>query len=608
MEEPRYIEGALVFLLAVVVAVPLFERFKLGAVLAYLVAGAVLGPHGLGLMRSNEESHEVAELGVVLLLFLIGLELSYARLWLMRRAVFGLGALQVVLTTAAMSVVAFGFGLDWRAALVAGFALSMSSTAIGVQLLSDRRELGEAHGRSTLAVLLFQDLVAIPAIALLPLLARGEAAPAWTEIALATGKVVLALAVVVAAGRLLLRPVFRIVARTSSVEAFTAMTLLVVLGTAWLTSLAGVSMAFGAFLAGVLLAESEYRHEIEANIEPFKGLLLGLFFVTVGVSVDWFLVAQHVWAVALGVVLLLAVKFTFLYLLGRTSGPLDRPGALRLAALLAQGGEFAFLLLTIAARRDLLPGADRDQITAVVVISMALTPLLVLGIDRWLARRAAAPARPFDDPSGDEAPRVIIAGFGRVGQIVARLLTAHRIPFTALEHSVDQVELSRRFGNVIYYGDPTRPELLRAARADRAEIFVLATDDPDANVRTARLVKRQFPHLKVYARARNRQHAFRLMDLELDAVVRETLHSSLELSRHVLIGLGLTPAQAAERVERFRRHDERMLEAQQAVYDDETKLVQSAKEAMAELEQLFEADLRDDALTGAAKREATRET
>jgi len=605
MDEHQYIQGALIFLLAVVVAVPLFERLKLGAVLAYLVAGAVLGPHGAGLMRFDDEGLAVAELGVVLLLFLIGLELSYARLWLMRRAVFGLGALQVALTTGAMWLVAKGFGLDWRAALVAGFALSMSSTAIGVQLLSDRRELGDAHGRSTLAVLLFQDLVAIPAIALLPLLAGGEAPPSWGEVGIGIGKVVLALAVVIAVGRLLLRPLFRIVARTTSVEAFTAMTLLVVLGTAWLTALAGVSMAFGAFLAGVLLADSEYRHEIEANIEPFKGLLLGLFFVTVGVSVDWFLVSHHLVRVALGVVILLAVKFALLYLLGRSAGRLDRSGALRLAALLSQGGEFAFLLLTIAARNDLVPGSDRDQITAVVVISMALTPLIVLGIDRWLARQARAPARPFDDPGEAESPRVIIAGFGRVGQIVARLLTAHRIPFTALEQSVDQVELSRRFGNIIYYGDPTRPELLRAARADRAEIFVVATDDPDANVRTAKLVKRQFPHLKVYARARNRQHAFRLMDMQLDGVVRETLYSSLELARHVLIGLGLTQAQAAERVERFRRHDERMLTAQHAVYDDETKLVQSAKEAMTELEQLFEADLRDDALV--AKREASSE-
>ena len=609
MEEHGYIQGALVFLLAVVVAVPLFERLKLGAVLAYLVAGAVLGPHGLKLMRGVEEGFAIAELGVVLLLFLIGLELSYARLWLMRRAVFGLGALQVLATTLAIWLLAtLGFGLDWRAGLIAGFALAMSSTAIGVQLLSDRRELGDAHGRAALAVLLFQDLVAIPAIALLPVLAHGESAPGWQDVALAVGKVVLAVAVVVAGSRYLLRPLFRVVARTTSVEAFTAMTLLVALGTAWTTSLAGVSMAFGAFLAGVLLADSEYRHEIEANIEPFKGLLLGLFFVTVGVSVDWFLVSQHLVRVVLGVVILLAVKFALLYLLGRSAGRLDRPGALRLASLLSQGGEFAFLLLTIAYREQLLPGADRDQITAVVVLSMALTPLIVLAIDRLVARQARAPKRPFDDPSGAEAPRVIIAGFGRVGQIVARLLTAHRIPFTALEQSVDQVELSRRFGNLIYYGDPTRPELLRAARADRAEIFVVATDDPEANVRTARLVKRQFPHLKVYARARNRQHAFRLMDLQLDAVVRETLHSSLELARHVLVGLGLPPEAAAERVDRFRRHDERMLDAQHAVYDDETKLVQSAKEAMTELEQLFEADLRDDALVASAKREAARET
>ena len=447
MEEHGYIQGALVFLLAVVVAVPLFERLKLGAVLAYLVAGAVLGPHGLKLMRGVEEGFAIAELGVVLLLFLIGLELSYARLWLMRRAVFGLGALQVLATTLAIWLLAtLGFGLDWRAGLIAGFALAMSSTAIGVQLLSDRRELGDAHGRAALAVLLFQDLVAIPAIALLPVLAHGESAPGWQDVALAVGKVVLAVAVVVAGSRYLLRPLFRIVARTTSVEAFTAMTLLVALGTAWTTSLAGVSMAFGAFLAGVLLADSEYRHEIEANIEPFKGLLLGLFFVTVGVSVDWFLVSQHLVRVVLGVVILLAVKFALLYLLGRSAGRLDRPGALRLAALLSQGGEFAFLLLTIAYREQLLPGADRDQITAVVVLSMALTPLIVLAIDRLVARQARAPKRPFDDPSGAEAPRVIIAGFGRVGQIVARLLTAHRIPFTALEQSVDQVELSPERG------------------------------------------------------------------------------------------------------------------------------------------------------------------
>ncbi|HVF34930.1 MAG TPA: monovalent cation:proton antiporter-2 (CPA2) family protein [Candidatus Saccharimonadia bacterium] len=585
----------LIFLLAAAIAVPLFTRFRLGAVLAYLAAGAVLGPHALGWLETGEAGAQLGELGVVLLLFVIGLEVSATRLWLMRRAVFVVGLLQVVLTTVLVAALLLALGLELRSAAVAGFALSMSSTAIGVQLLAERHELPHAHGRTALAVLLFQDLVAIPAIALLPLFGAAAAAEALDARAAIAGllQVIGAVAAVLVVSRFLVRPLFRYVARTRSVEAFTATTLLVALGTAYLTASAGISMAIGAFLAGLMLSDSEYRHEIEANLEPFKGLLLGVFFVAVGVTVDWRMIGANAAPVLLGVLALVTIKAAVLYGLGRASR-LDRDDAARLAVVLCQGGEFAFVLLALAAQSALLDPALRDQMTATVVLSMALTPLLVLGLDRYRAGAARrGDARPYDEIPADERPRVIIAGFGRVGQIVARVLRAQRVPFVALEHSVEQVETSRRFGSKIYYGDPARAELLRAAGAEHAEVFVLATDDPETNVRVARLVKRQFPRLRIYARARNRQHAYRLMDLQVATVVRETFHSSLEIARDVLEGLGLPRDEAAARVARFRAHDEALLESQYAFYDDESKLVQTSQEAQAELEQLFEADRRE---------------
>jgi glutathione-regulated potassium-efflux system protein KefB len=595
MGEHAFLEQVLVFLIAVVVAVPLFQRLKLGAILGYLAAGALIGPHLLGLVGNDASEFNAAELGVVILLFVIGLELSPQRLWLMRRAVFAVGTLQMLLSLLLLGALGLLLGYGLRDAALAGLCLALSSTAIGVQLLAERKELAQAHGRTALAVLLFQDLVAVPVLALLPLLGdvrSAEAASALTVL-VGMGKVVVAIGAVYLLGRYLVRPLFRYVAATQSVEAFTATALLVVLGTAELTALAGLSMALGAFLAGLLLAESEYRHEIEANLEPFKGLLLGLFFIGVGVALDLPYIGAHALEIALGVLALLALKIGVLYGLGRRVARLDRNGALRLAALLAQGGEFAFVMLAVAFRSALIDSGVRDTLTAVVVLSMAATPLLLIALERWIARNQSTPTRPYDEIPGDQPARVIIAGFGRVGQIVARVLRAHRIPFTALEQSVEQVDSSRRFGNTIYYGDPARPELLRAARADQAEIFVLATDDPESNLRTARVIKRLYPHLKVYARARNRQHAFRLMDLQVAGVVRETLHSSLVLTEQVLVGLGMAPEVAKERIERFRQHDEKVLAAQHMVYDDETKLVQSAKEALLELEQIFEADVRE---------------
>ena len=358
--------------------------------------------------------------------------------------------------------------------------------------------------------------------------------------------------------------------------------------------LAGISMALGAFLAGVLLADSEYRHELEAQIEPFKGLLLGLFFISVGMSANLGLLLREPLVVLGLVVLLLAIKGALLWPLARLVGRIDAIAALRLTALLAGGGEFAFVVFKIAGDHHLLDRSQQSLLVLVITLSMALTPLLV-GAAGWLARRLQqAPARPFDTIETD-APRVIIAGFGRVGQIVARVLRAHRISFVALEHSIEQVETSRRFGTQIFFGDPSRPELLRAAQADRAEIFVLATDDPETNIRTARIVRRLFPHLRIVARARNRQHAYRLMDLNVPTVVRETFHSSLEMTRDVLRALGLDAATVDAHIARFREHDEAMLRTQYLVYDDETALIQNAREALQELESLFAADASDDA-------------
>ncbi|MDQ2972054.1 MAG: monovalent cation:proton antiporter-2 (CPA2) family protein [Pseudomonadota bacterium] len=590
MQDHGFLQSIVVFLVAVVIAVPVARRLKLGSVLGYLAAGVVIGPFGLKLVRNPDAIAGISELGVALLLFVIGLELLPNRLWLMRRAVFGAGAAQVLVSAAVIGLIAFYFfGLDVASASVIGLGLALSSTAFGLQTLAERKELQSGHGRLAFAILLFQDMAAIPLIAAIPLLGAPLVAYAATPWWLSALRVLGVIAVVVVGGRYALRPLFRAVAKTQLIEVSTATALLVVIGTAWLMQLAGISMALGTFLAGVLLADSEYRHELESNIAPFEGLLLGLFFIAVGMGVDLHLILAHPWIVAGLVALLLICKAPVLAAIARAGVHLDTAGSLRLAVLLAGGGEFAFVVFKLAAERGLLSESQHGLLVLVITLSMAAVPLLVLAAARLPGPRK--PKREFDTIDAG-TPRVIIAGFGRVGQIVARLLRAHRIPFTALESSVEQVDLSRRFGGTeIYFGDPARVELLRAAQADKAEVFVLATDDPEANVRTARIVRRLFPHLKIIARARNRQHAFRLMDLTPpDGVVRETFHSSLKMARLTLEALGFAPAAAQAHVDTFREHDEQLLCDQHLVYDDETKLVQTSREAYAELERLFEAD------------------
>ena len=592
METSLFLRYAVMFLAAAVIAVSLSKRAGLGAVLGYLGAGALIGPHLLNLTPNMTQASELSELGVILLLFVIGTELSPQRLWLMRRAVFGAGSLQVVLSALLLGGAALLIGIGWKTALIIGLSLALSSTAIGLQTLAERKELGSPHGRIAFAILLFQDLAAIPILALIPLLGMHDAGTNSSQ-AVAALKSVAVIAGVIIGGRYLLRPVLRAVAGTQIAEVFTATALLVVLGTAWLMQLAGMQMSLGAFLAGMLLADSEYRHEIESQIEPFKGLLLGLFFLSVGVSLDLDLVRQQPLQIAAIVASILTLKSLVLIGLGQVTRKLDLAQTVRLAVVLAGGGEFAFVVLNLAQQHALLDPGQRDLLVVAVTLSMALTPLAVIAAGRWLTQRASGPKREFDEIQ-DNAARVIIAGYGRVGQIVARILRAQHIEFTALESSVEQVDFSRRFGTNIYFGDPSRPELLRAAGVDKAEVFVLATDDPEANIRTARIVKRLYPHLKIVARARNRQHAFRLMDMNIDDVVRETLHSSLEISRLVLEDLGVDPALAADRVEKFRAHDANLLKAQYLVYDDEAALVQSSKDALDDLDRLFEADTADE--------------
>ncbi|HSS06078.1 MAG TPA: monovalent cation:proton antiporter-2 (CPA2) family protein, partial [Rhodanobacteraceae bacterium] len=584
MQTHGFLQYAVVLLLAAVIAVPLAKRWQLGAVLGYLGFGALIGPSGIALIGNTEQISQLSELGVVLMLFVIGLELSPQRLWVMRRTVFGIGSLQLVVTGLAIGGIAYALGLDWKGAVIVGLGLALSSTAIDLQILSERKELASPHGRLGFAILLFQDVAAIPILALIPALAMAHPATNPGAGALAALRVIVTIAVVVVGGRYLLRPMFRAAARAGTPEVFTATALLVVIGTAWVMDLVGISMSLGAFLAGVLLADSEYRHEIEAQIEPFKGLLLGLFFVSVGMSLDVERIMREPELVGTLLAALLVLKGTILYAISRLASREDHTQSIALAAILAQGGEFAFVVFTLASTNGLLDPAQRDLLMLVITLSMAATPLLVRLRSEFVPiERKSKPARDFDRIDGT-TPRVLIAGFGRVGQIVARVLNAHHIPFAALERDAEQVDFVRQFGNQVYYGDASRLDLLRAAQADKAEIFVIATENPEENLRTARLLKRHFPKIKVFARARNRQHVFRLMDLNVEEIVRDTFFSSLELARYVLEALGYDRETADEHLRRFREHDERVLANQYPVYDDETALLQTTKEAREDLQ------------------------
>jgi monovalent cation:proton antiporter-2 (CPA2) family protein len=576
-----------IFLAAAVIAIPIFRRFKLGSVLGYLTAGIIIGPASLGLVESVDATQQIAEFGIVLLMFVIGLELQPSRLWVLRKPIFGLGSAQVAFTTIVVGIgTYFIFQQSWQSSLVIGFGLSMSSTALALQLLAERGQLHSQFGRSSFSILLFQDISVMPALALLPLLGVA-AAKSGGPGGILVLKFIAVLGIVVIGGRYVLRPMLRIVAATKVAEAMTAAGLLVVIGTALLVSQVGLSLSLGAFLAGVLLADSEFRHELEADIEPFKGLLLGLFFISVGMSANLELVREKPMLIIALTVAFMLIKVAILYGVGRVSGlsPIASRG---LAVSLPSGGEFAFVLFGIAASLGVMDAKIAELLVLVVTGSMILSPVLLVLYDVTF-KHNESDGRPFDTPA-ELYPKVIIAGFGRFGQIVGRILRAKQIPFTALEASQTQVDFLRRFGNQVYYGDASRLELLRAAHAENAEVFVLAIDDADASVRTAELIRQHFPHLKIFARARNRQHAFRLMDLDVRYTIRETLVSSLELSVQVLEALGLSKSKSVETVAQFRAHDEITMAKQHAVKNDEKKFLETSRESAEQLQHLFETD------------------
>lgn len=583
-----WMQEALIFLAAAVIAVPIFTRLGLGAVVGYLSAGMLIGPWLMGLVSDVERILHVAELGVVLLLFVIGLELQPSRLWALRRPVFGLGGAQLLVTSLVLGGAALWFGLPPVAALIVGLSMSLSSTALALKILAEKQQLTSQYGRASFAILLFQDLAAIPLLAVLPLLGGGMS-QGWDWFGAA--KVVLMVCAVIVAGHWLLRPYLRLAATAKSHEVFVAATLLVVVGMALFMQQAGLSMALGSFLAGVLLADSEYRHELEADIEPFKGLLLGLFFIAVGMSVDLRLVARQPLTIIGLTVGLMTVKALILYSLARLNR-CSHGSAVNLALYISQGGEFAFVLFGVAAGSDILDKTLADTLVVVVSLSMVVTPLLVSLNEKWLKiGHDVEQPRPFD-PIEPREHRVIIAGFGRFGQMIGRTLRMKSIPFTALEASFEQVDFVRKFGNKIHFGDASRLDLLRAARADLAEIFVLAIDDIESSVKTAAMVRKHYPHLKIYARARNRVHAYRLMDIGVDKLIRETLLSSLELAHGILMELGYSPAEAQETVQMFRQHDEKLLARQHKIHEDEAQLIAASKAGAEELERLFGEDRR----------------
>lgn len=589
------LQTLVILLVAAVLIIPLSRRAGFGSVLGYLVAGACIGPAGAGLITDVGEIREISELGVVMLLFLIGLELRPQRLWVMRRSVFGLGFAQMALTGLALAGAAHGLTRHWGlaiddgGALALGLGLALSSTAIVLPMLGERDLLGTQAGRDTFAVLLFQDLAFVPLVALLPLLADGGmpmTAP-WREV----GQGVAAIIAILAGGRFLMRPAFRAIGGARTPEVFNTLALLVVIGTAALAKAAGLSMSLGAFLAGVLLSDSEYRHELRADIEPFEGLLLGFFFMSVGMAADLGLALREPAAILGGVLALMAVKILIAFALGRVAGQSNQ-GALRFALALPQGSEFSFVLFGAAVAAGTLAQNMADRAVLVIALSMVATPILFGLSERVVIPRLKTRETPAYDAIEDHEPSVIICGFGRVGQIVGRVLTMHRIRFTALEQDPAQVEVVRRFGNKVYFGNPARPDLLRAAGAESARLLVVALGDMEQTLQVVDVARRTFPNLRIVVRARNRRHAHLLMDRGVAGIVRETLHSSLRLSELALEAVGVEAGEARRAVDLFREHDERSLIESHAFYEDERQLIQSGQQAAAELAGLFEADLK----------------
>lgn len=587
--ESDFLQSSVIFLTAAVVAVPLAQRLGLGSVLGYLLAGVAIGPWGLGLISDVTSILHFAEFGVVLLLFLIGLELNPKKLLQMKGPILGLGGAQVVITTLVLASFSYILGTSWQTSLVIGMGLALSSTAIALRVIEEQGLAGSEAGQSGFAVLLFQDIAVIPMLAILPVLA-GNTAGNWADVVW----MLCGVGGLLVGGHYLLRPLFRYVVMSGVRELFTIAALLLVVGIALLMKQLGLSMALGTFLAGVLLAESEYRHELEIAIEPFKGLLLGLFFIAVGMAVNLGLLALQPFAVLFSVLGLVAVKGLILYWLAHLSGNRAKARS-KMAAILSQGGEFAFVIFTAASVEGLL---SQDQIAfllVVVSLSMVTTPLLLTVQNRWYARRlnvAASKTRRSDVIN--KQPRVIIAGFGRFGQIVGRLMYANKMKVTVLESDASQIQLLRKYGYKVFFGDATQLDLLRAAGADKAEAMIICTDSPDEIMKIVELCQQHFPRLKLLARARSRVEAYQLLSHGIESYSRETFLGALDLGRQALVELGMHPYQAKRAEAHFRKLDNAMLKELLPQHTDDKQLALRAKEARKELEEIFGREMESD--------------
>lgn len=588
MEGTGLLTAVLVFLFAAVVAVPIAQRLGIGAVLGYLIAGIAIGPWGLGFIRDVDEILHFSELGVVFLMFIIGLELNPAKLWQLRRSIFGVGAGQVVITAAVLGALLYFTQFAWQAAVIGGVGLAMSSTAMALQLMREKGMNRNEGGQLGFSVLLFQDMAVIPALALIPILAGNEGgANDWVKI----GLKIAAFAGMLIGGRYLLRPLFRYIVASGVREVFTAAALLVVLGSALFMDALGLSMALGTFIAGILLAESEFQHELEIAIEPFKGLLLGLFFISVGMALDLGVLFTHLLDVLLGVLALVFIKSAILYGLARVFG-LRRSVRLQFAGVLSQGGEFAFVLFSAAFSQRVLNAEQLALLLVVVTLSMMTTPLLMQVIDRILVRRYNAQEESDEKPFvEDNDPQVIIVGFGRFGQVIGRLLMANKMRITVLERDVSAVSMMRKYGYKVYYGDATELELLRAAGAEKAKAIVITCNEPEDTMALVHLCQLHFPNLHILARARGRVEAHELLQNGVKDFTRETFSSALELGRKTLLELGMHPHQAYRAQQHFRRLDMRMLRELMPQHHGDVAQISRIKEARRELEDIFQREM-----------------
>jgi glutathione-regulated potassium-efflux system ancillary protein KefC len=585
---PAWLTNSFIYLSAAVVAVPLAKKLGLGSIIGYLAAGIGIGPWGLGLVTNVQDILHFAEFGVVLMLFLVGLELEPQRLWNLRRPIFGWGSAQVLGCAGLLTGAAMAFGVGWQTALVAGLGLALSSTAIALQTMGERNLMPTSSGQAGFSILLFQDVAAIPILALLPLLAgtsEGNEALAHSNRGLEAIKIIAVVGGIILGGRLLLRPLLRWIANSGTPEIFTAASLLLVVGIAALMQLVGLSMALGAFLAGVLLAESEYRRELETDIQPFKGLLLGLFFIAVGMSIDFGVLMKSPGLMAVILLGFLSLKLALIYGLA-TLMKLPYQERPVFALLLAQGGEFAFVVFQAAAGAQVFAPETASLLIGAVALSMLVSPLLLLAIDKLLLPRYANCNTPqLEEISEQQAAPIIIAGFGRYGQIVGRMLLAQGISATVLEHDADMVETVRAFGYRVFYGDATRLDLLRTAGAAGAKILVLSVDDMEQSLKIVDLVNEHFPHLQIVARARDVTHWNALRDRGVMRVEREVFESSLRSARTVLELLGQPPHEARQTAMRFRQHNLELFEQMYPHRKDRTKVIAVATQGRLQLEE-----------------------